>query len=250
MPKLKDIAGQRFGRWFVVGRVEGSKPARWHVRCDCGKEVVRLSGNLLAGMSGSCGCFRTDSIKTRTAVGRVDRFWSKVNKDGPVCREELGPCWVWTAGLTPWGYGTCSPKHGSPYAHRAAWIMANGPIPDGLWVLHRCDAPACVRSEHLFLGDVADNNADKTRKGRQARKETHGEYHARGASHGSETHPEKFKGEGNNKAKLTEAQVIEIRARTGEASNAALGREFGVKAAAVGRIRRGLTWRHLPAKAG
>lgn len=51
-------------------------------------------------------------------------------------------------------------------AHRVAWMITNGPIPDGLCVLHRCDNPPCVNPAHLFLGTVQDNNADRDAKGR------------------------------------------------------------------------------------
>jgi len=52
------------------------------------------------------------------------------------------------------------------YAHRLAWAEANGPIPEGMAVLHRCDVRTCVNVEHLFLGTLIDNNMDRDRKGR------------------------------------------------------------------------------------
>lgn len=55
---------------------------------------------------------------------------------------------------------------GTIAAHRWAWIDANGPIPDGMFVCHQCDNPSCVRPEHLFLGTLADNNRDMFAKGR------------------------------------------------------------------------------------
>jgi len=67
------------------------------------------------------------------------------------------------------GYGLISVGERMSYAHRAAWMLANGEIPDGLHVLHRCDNPSCSNADHLFLGTHADNMADKVQKGRQSR---------------------------------------------------------------------------------
>lgn len=98
------------------------------------------------------------------------RFWAKVDRNGPVPshRPELGQCWVWTASTTKLGYGqiTVGPPRRSRKAHQIAWEIANGPIPEGLWVLHHCDNPPCVRSDHLFLGDVVANSRDMWAKGR------------------------------------------------------------------------------------
>jgi hypothetical protein len=76
-------------------------------------------------------------------------------------------CWEWQAGRGWFGYGQFGVTGSTTIgAHRVAWILAHGPIPDGYHVLHRCDTPPCVRIDHLFLGTNADNIADKTRKGR------------------------------------------------------------------------------------
>jgi HNH endonuclease len=97
-----------------------------------------------------------------------DRFWEKVNKDGPMC-ERLGTqCWVWIGFIHKNGYGRVYTKaHGSTKAHRVSWEMANGEIPEGIEVCHRCDNPPCIRPDHLFLGTHLDNITDMINKGRR-----------------------------------------------------------------------------------
>lgn len=94
----------------------------------------------------------------------IDRFWSKVDRSGI--------CWLWTGGKSGDSYGCVCTKalpYPKPqeYSHRIAWMFTNGPIPDGLFVLHECDTPACVRPSHLFLGTQFDNMRDMTTKGRR-----------------------------------------------------------------------------------
>jgi HNH endonuclease len=75
------------------------------------------------------------------------------------------PCIEWTK-FRLRGYGLQKFRGKTRLAHRVAWMLANGEIPDGLCVLHRCDNPPCVNVDHLFLGTHADNVADKMAKGR------------------------------------------------------------------------------------
>lgn len=105
-------------------------------------------------------------------VNRKDHFWDFVNKNGPVqphCAE-LGPCWEWTGGLNGHGYGNLKVDGNTDTAHRVAWELGVGPIPNGLYVLHHCDNRPCVNYErHLFLGTHADNMRDAVAKGRFSR---------------------------------------------------------------------------------
>src|SRR3990167_3261212 len=100
------------------------------------------------------------------------RFWSKV--------EKTEKCWIWIRGRDKDGYGHFSignRENNRPVpAHRVAWQLTNGEIPKGLFVLHKCDNPPCVRPDHLFLGDVKDNAIDMVLKGRQATGLKNGKY--------------------------------------------------------------------------
>ncbi|MFD8088690.1 HNH endonuclease signature motif containing protein [Streptomyces malaysiensis] len=105
---------------------------------------------------------RKDLIGKRPKGDEAFRFWLRVAKsDG---------CWTWRAALNAYGYGafwTADKKVVG--AHRFSYQLHYGPIPEGMWVLHRCDNPPCVRPDHLFLGSPADNIHDMDSKGRGRR---------------------------------------------------------------------------------
>ncbi len=103
--------------------------------------------------------------KRRAGLWETKAAWylSKIDRHGP------SGCWLWTGPKSGNGYGAVSLGRGTngPHgAHRIAYLLWVGLIPEGLQVLHHCDTPLCVRPSHLFLGTHADNMADKTRKGR------------------------------------------------------------------------------------
>ena len=75
-------------------------------------------------------------------------------------------CWIWNRAKSPAGYGIVRIDGRNWLVSRAAWSEANGPIPAGMYVLHRCDTPACVNVEHLFIGTQTDNMRDAANKGR------------------------------------------------------------------------------------
>lgn len=132
------------------------------------------------------------------------------------------PCWLFLGALDRKGYGVVMVGARRLLAHRWFYERANGPIPDGLCVLHRCDVPACVNSDHLFLGTPADNSADMVAKGRSNR------------------------GEARPQAKLTEADVRAIRAacRAGEPV-AHVATRHGVSESLVRGVVSRRRWAHV-----
>lgn len=103
-------------------------------------------------------------VKAATPEGR---FWQKVEKT-------KGGCWNWVAAKNNCGYGLTHFDGKRISAHRLSFQLANGVIPGGMQVLHRCDNRACVNPEHLFLGSNRDNMLDMLAKGRGVgQKKTH-----------------------------------------------------------------------------
>jgi HNH endonuclease len=158
--------------------------------------------------------------RTYASTPLAERLWRRVDKSDE--------CWLWTGGLRN-GYGVIGTRSYGPiaYTHRVAWELTYGPVPNGLFVCHKCDVRNCVRPDHLFLGTNADNQADKIAKGR-----------ARWGVHIGAEHP---------RAKLTDADVVAIRMRyaKGGVLQTELAAEYGVTPPMIGYIVRGTAWRHL-----
>lgn len=131
------------------------------------------------------------------------RFWSKVDVGFPA------ECWPWRAQINENGYGVFQ----GGKAHRTAFQILKGPIPDGEVVCHRCDNPVCCNPDHLFAGTQLDNVRDMIAKGRN-----------RNAL-----------GERHHRAKLTDKQVAEIRAS--DATGAQLAKLYGVAQSTISGIR-------------
>jgi len=127
-------------------------------------------------------------------------------------------CWLWTGGLLWNGYGAFKHQGHPRRAHRVSWELANGPIPEGMQVLHTCDVRSCVNPDHLFLGSQLANMHDMIRKGRKVASP----------------------GERNGMAKLTAAQAAEIRADT--RVQRAIAQDYGVSQSLVSLIKLGVTW--------
>ncbi len=158
-----------------------------------------------------------DKLRARRTL--ESRFWESITPGAP------DECWLWP---TPPSH-TYGRMRGGQYtsgkivlAHRMSWEIHFGPIPEGLFVCHKCDTPACVNPSHLFLGTNAENTKDRERKGRG------------GTYNHSAWSP------------LSAEQVVNIRRRHAQGeTQSALAREYGVCLNTVHQIVHRYTWRHV-----
>jgi hypothetical protein len=148
----------------------------------------------------------------------ADRFWSKVeNASG-------ADCWQWLGATDANGYGLFSAKrngkHGMVLAHRVAWGMRYGPIPEGMEVIHACVNPGCCNPGHLKIDTHDGNVEDMVCKGRQA------------------------KGEKNGRHKLTSNDIPYIRLLVAAgASRCLVANRYNIHEMHIGAIVRGRYWR-------
>lgn len=147
-----------------------------------------------------------------------ERFFNKINK--------TNSCWLWIASTMKRGYGQFRVAGKMLYAHRVSYELANGPIPDGLFVLHNCHVRSCVNPAHLRAGTAQENMDDMINAGRQVR--------VRGIRHGL--------------AKLTEQDVLEIRAIYETVSGITqqqLADKYSVDRSAISEIVNRKRWSHI-----
>lgn len=171
----------------------------------------------------------------------IDRFWSKVDVKGE------DDCWQWHGTIMHprgkhgrGGYGNIYVNGGKMLAHRLSWVIANGSIPEGLWVLHTCHNRACVNPTHLYVGTAKDNTRDAIVRGTQYKHQfPKGQTHNKGHT--------RSRGELNSQAKLTELEVREIRSlySTGNYTQTELGRRYGVTPPQISHIVNLKTWQYL-----
>ena len=168
-----------------------------------------------------CNAYHTNDHRAYQRSDPVDRFWRWIEKS-----PDPDGCWLWTGHVVN-GYGRMTINRKGHSAHRFAYETYVGPIPEGMFVCHRCDTPRCCRPDHLFVDFQAGNMADMIAKGRRG--------------------TPKAIGTRAPTAKLTEADVIEIRRLLHQRFSAyAIAQHFGVGSDAIYNIRNGKNWTHVP----
>lgn len=181
---------------------------------SCGAKIVSIPNRNRALRRGYGYCSRT------CAAPRPENIHHLLTRN--TSPEPNTGCFLWVGAVDAFGYGQISPKRrrSDPAheikAHRAAWVNLFGPIPQGLFICHKCDQRLCVNPAHLFVGTAEDNNRDARQKNRHAHRATHG------------------------MAKLSEEQVCEI--LHSHDTGASLAIRFGVSQAAISNIRTGKRW--------
>jgi len=147
----------------------------------------------------------------------ITRFWKGIKSP-----REPHECWEWIKTKNKRGYGLLSVNRKYVMAHRFSWELFNHEIPEGLYILHRCDNPSCVNPSHLFLGTKLDNSLDALHKGRIPR------------------------GEDKWCSKLSENEVIEIIKRhNNNESRKDIAKDYDVCPWTIRDIVTGRTWKHI-----
>ena len=150
-------------------------------------------------------------------------LWNRVDVQGP------DDCWNWLGALKDkqkLAYGGTGIPGLPTRAHIAAWVLENGPVPDGMQINHHCDNPLCCNPAHLYAGTHEQNMADKARRGR------------------ARTNP--LRGSDNPGSKLTDQAVVDIRQRAaaGEPQKD-LAAQYGVAGSTISKVVSRTRWAHV-----
>lgn len=220
--KAIDHTGVKYGRLTGLRPVEKPQGAQsgvyWLWRCECGNEIVRRGTNIKKN-GGSCGCLKKELSKERMRNmqkekhGDIEsRFFSRFTK-------MKSGCWQWNAHCDKDGYGILPQNGPAIRAHRLSYEIHKGEIPNGMVIRHKCDNPGCVNPDHLEYGTPKQNVRDCLDRGRDS-----------------------MVGSRNNKAKLNEIDVKEI--RLSKLSVAEIAELYGVSKSTIKRIKSKKLWRH------
>ena len=142
-----------------------------------------------------------------------------------VSRRQDHQCWPWTGSLAVrGGYGQLQDRGKLLKAHRVAWEIHFGPIPEGMFIRHMCHNPRCCNPSHLLPGTVRDNNRDAVKSKRNFV-------------------PEPLRGEEQPNSRLTADDVRLI--RSCDEDGAVLAARYGVSKSTISHVRLRKTWKHV-----
>lgn len=182
----------------------------------CTQAVSKATGWSLRSIDSHISEMRRAGYEMKYRPNAFDEMYDRVTK------TESG-CWLWTNDAVH-GYGAIRIGRRTFRAHKVSWERNFGPVPDGMYVCHKCDVPACINPQHLFLGTPLDNTRDRMAKKRCNT--------PRGSRSGS--------------AVLNEDDVREIKrlVASGRTRNS-LAREYGVAPCSIYGIFNGKLWSHV-----
>lgn len=132
-------------------------PGHVKYRKTCSQECANIKKSIV--YTGK-GFYKTATIE-ESLKKRAEGFWQKV--------EKKDYCWEWKASRSICNYGQFWFMGKMVRAHRFSWILHYSAIPEGKYILHKCDNPGCVNPEHLYVGTAKDNYNDMMKKGRAAK---------------------------------------------------------------------------------
>lgn len=203
---VKDLTGMVFEDWTVI-EYAGTRRGKslWKCVCSCGRESHIIGTRLSNGETKSC----------------LHKSWNKKEIEWEV---DISGCWNCTShARSKAGYSRFRSNGKMTLVHRYMYEQKYGKIPDGMFACHRCDNPACINPDHIFIGTNQDNIDDMCNKNRQ----------------------NKTKGSNHYKSKLTDEQVREIRFKSSGLSQNYLSRKYGVVQSVIWAIINGHIWKHI-----
>lgn len=173
-------------------------------------------------------------------------FKLNTNEDFYKNVTRIGNCWIWKGLKNESGYGMFSLNGRQSRAHRISYEIHIGAIPEGLFICHKCDNPACVNPDHLFSGTAKENSMDMMKKGRNMHV-TKPETLARGERNGTHTKPETVRrGTKIEWSKLTDNSVMEIRSKYANGESApSLAKKHNVFLSTIYKVVYRKTWKHI-----